>query len=357
LLDNFTNIKIADFGLSNVAYDGDFLRTSCGSPNYAAPEVISGNLYCGPEVDIWSCGVILYALLCGTLPFEDAHMPNQFKKKNSGQIIITSHLSMSAKDLIAKILTVNPLKRLTMDDIKRHNWFVHKLPSYLSLPPASFITQNRNIDNDVVDSVCQTMGVTPKIVTEAVLKSNDKLISRGSMNSLPERHSIGAIATQFQNGLQLQQYMLDSKENKYQLKLDHVEVAYQLYLSQKLKQQQISDVIMARQIEENTPPLAKGRTSPFTFHAGHGGGSNDVTPTSSQPKPANGMLKIALFGTPSPTPQVTSSADASSQSANANRRKWFIGIQSRKDPSQIMFEIYTVLKTLDCVWSKVRTLF
>lgn len=67
-------------GLSNMMMDGDFLRTSCGSPNYAAPEVISGKLYAGPEVDIWSCGVILYALLCGTLPFDDEHVPTLFRK-------------------------------------------------------------------------------------------------------------------------------------------------------------------------------------------------------------------------------------------------------------------------------------
>ena len=60
--------------------DGEFLRTSCGSPNYAAPEVISGKLYAGPEVDVWSCGVILYALLCGTLPFDDEHVPTLFRK-------------------------------------------------------------------------------------------------------------------------------------------------------------------------------------------------------------------------------------------------------------------------------------
>lgn len=80
ITDQALNVKIADFGLSNMMLDGEFLRTSCGSPNYAAPEVISGKLYAGPEVDIWSCGIILYALLCGTLPFDDEHVPTLFRK-------------------------------------------------------------------------------------------------------------------------------------------------------------------------------------------------------------------------------------------------------------------------------------
>ena len=84
LLDSKMNVKIADFGLSNVMRDGHFLKTSCGSPNYAAPEVISGRLYAGPEVDVWSCGVILYALLCGSLPFDDENIPNLFKKIKVG---------------------------------------------------------------------------------------------------------------------------------------------------------------------------------------------------------------------------------------------------------------------------------
>ena len=72
LLDENNNIKIADFGLANFLEDGNFLDTSCGSPNYAAP-----------EVDVWSCGVILYALLCGRLPFDDENIPALFRKIKS----------------------------------------------------------------------------------------------------------------------------------------------------------------------------------------------------------------------------------------------------------------------------------
>ncbi|GFZ03556.1 SNF1 kinase homolog 11 [Actinidia rufa] len=94
LLDSRGNVKIADFGLSNVMLDGHFLKTSCGSPNYAAPEVVSGKLYAGPEIDVWSCGVILYALLCGTLPFDDENIPNLFKKIKIDEDVLQEVLKM-----------------------------------------------------------------------------------------------------------------------------------------------------------------------------------------------------------------------------------------------------------------------
>jgi 5'-AMP-activated protein kinase catalytic alpha subunit len=71
LLDSSFNVKIVDFGLSNTCSRGMQLQTACGSPCYAAPEMIAGNPYAGDLVDIWSCGVVLYALLSGYLPFED----------------------------------------------------------------------------------------------------------------------------------------------------------------------------------------------------------------------------------------------------------------------------------------------
>ncbi|KAI4387806.1 hypothetical protein MLD38_000208 [Melastoma candidum] len=130
LLDSKCNVKIADFGLSNIMRDGHFLKTSCGSPNYAAPEVISGKLYGGPEVDVWSCGVILYALLCGTLPFDDENVRNLFKKIKGAMYTLPSHLSAGSKDLIPRMLVVNPMKRITIPEIRQHPWFQAHLPRY-----------------------------------------------------------------------------------------------------------------------------------------------------------------------------------------------------------------------------------
>ena len=131
LIDNDYNLRIADFGLSNTMKDGFFLKTSCGSPNYAAPEVISDELYAGPEVDVWSCGIILYALLCGSLPFDDENIPNLFRKIKSGTFKIPTYLSKGPTDLIQKMLTVHPMKRWTIEQIKNHFWFKKRLPKYL----------------------------------------------------------------------------------------------------------------------------------------------------------------------------------------------------------------------------------
>lgn len=111
--------------------DGEFLKTSCGSPNYASPEVVSGKHYAGPEVDIWSCGVVLYALLCGSLPFDDENVPTLFRKIKHGNFTLPGHLSSEAKDLIVQMLVVDPSKRITIPMIRQHKWFKEKLPDYL----------------------------------------------------------------------------------------------------------------------------------------------------------------------------------------------------------------------------------
>lgn len=170
LLDHKLDVKIADFGLSNMMTDGEFLRTSCGSPNYAAPEVISGKLYAGPEVDIWSCGVILYALLCGTLPFDDEHVPTLFRKIKSGIFPIPEYLNKNVVSLLCMMLQVDPMKRATIEDVKKYEWFQKDLADYLFPSPVE--QEEDSIDKDAVAEVCEKVHVTPQEVTDAILSGN-----------------------------------------------------------------------------------------------------------------------------------------------------------------------------------------
>lgn len=157
LIDSEKNVKIADFGLSNIMTDGNFLKTSCGSPNYAAPEVISGKLYAGPEVDVWSCGVILYVLLVGKLPFDDDFIPVLFKKIAAGNFHMPTYISSGAARLIRAMLKVHPVQRITISDIRQDPWFTKNLPKYLQPPADEFVSlgtdPNRPLDTQQVTGV------------------------------------------------------------------------------------------------------------------------------------------------------------------------------------------------------------
>ncbi|XP_027351423.1 SNF1-related protein kinase catalytic subunit alpha KIN10-like [Abrus precatorius] len=141
LLDSECNVKIIGFGWSSIMRDAHFLKTICGSCNYAAPEVISGKLYAGPEIDVWSCGVILYFLLCGTLPFYDENIPNLFKKIKGGIYTLPCHLSLGARDLIPRMLEVDQVKRMTIPQLRQHPWFQALLPPSLVVSPPNTMQQ------------------------------------------------------------------------------------------------------------------------------------------------------------------------------------------------------------------------
>ncbi|KAF4667445.1 hypothetical protein FOL47_003576 [Perkinsus chesapeaki] len=124
LLDEEKNIKIVDFGLSNTFDKGQLLKTACGSPCYAAPEMIAGKSYVPYMCDIWSCGVILFALVCGYLPFEDQNTAQLYKKIMSGHYQTPNYVTASVKSLIKGLLTTNPERRMRVSDIRRHPWFL-----------------------------------------------------------------------------------------------------------------------------------------------------------------------------------------------------------------------------------------
>ncbi|KAL2770974.1 NUAK family SNF1-like kinase 2 [Daubentonia madagascariensis] len=121
LLDANGNIKIADFGLSNLYHQGKFLQTFCGSPLYASPEIVNGKPYTGPEVDSWSLGVLLYILVHGTMPFDGQDHKTLVKQISNGAYREPPKPS-DACGLIRWLLMVNPTRRATLEDVASHWW-------------------------------------------------------------------------------------------------------------------------------------------------------------------------------------------------------------------------------------------
>jgi 5'-AMP-activated protein kinase catalytic alpha subunit len=131
LLDEDGNLKVSDFGLStfgeHMRQDG-LLHTTCGTPAYVSPEVIAKKGYDGAKADIWSCGVILYVLLAGFLPFQDDNVVNMYKKIYRGDFKCPPWFSLEAKRLITKLLDPNPNTRITISKIMDSSWFKKPVP-------------------------------------------------------------------------------------------------------------------------------------------------------------------------------------------------------------------------------------
>uniref|UniRef100_A0A5S6QS09 non-specific serine/threonine protein kinase n=1 Tax=Trichuris muris TaxID=70415 RepID=A0A5S6QS09_TRIMR len=122
LLDERACIKIADFGMASLQVEGSLLETSCGSPHYACPEVIRGEKYDGKKADIWSCGVILYALLVGALPFDDDNLRHLLEKVKRGVFHIPHFIPAECQSLLRGMIEVNVSRRMTLDGVFRHSW-------------------------------------------------------------------------------------------------------------------------------------------------------------------------------------------------------------------------------------------
>ncbi|GER40242.1 CBL-interacting protein kinase 8 [Striga asiatica] len=124
LLDSQGNLKISDFGLSAFPAEGvSVLRTTCGTPNYVAPEVLSHKGYNGALADIWSCGVILYVLMAGYLPFDEIDLTTLYGKIENAEFSCPSWFPLGAKYLIQRILDPNPETRIRIEDIRNDEWF------------------------------------------------------------------------------------------------------------------------------------------------------------------------------------------------------------------------------------------
>ncbi|KAL5197298.1 hypothetical protein ABZP36_000810 [Zizania latifolia] len=154
LLDSEMNVKIVDFGFSKFFRHNKVLSASCGSREYAAPELHAGIKYIGPPVDVWSCGVILYILLCGRLPFDSADVSELQRIIKRGEFTIPPHVSDDARELISSMLIVRPDKRLAMANVRTHRWLQFSIPRYLAMPPVDARTQIITmVDGETIEQV------------------------------------------------------------------------------------------------------------------------------------------------------------------------------------------------------------
>ncbi|XP_030270852.1 serine/threonine-protein kinase BRSK2-like isoform X12 [Sparus aurata] len=124
LLDEKNNIRIADFGMASLQVGDSLLETSCGSPHYACPEVIRGEKYDGRKADAWSCGVILFALLVGALPFDDDNLRNLLEKVKLGVFHMPHFIPPDCQNLLRGMIEVDATKRLTLEQIQKHTWYI-----------------------------------------------------------------------------------------------------------------------------------------------------------------------------------------------------------------------------------------
>ncbi|KAF7794777.1 hypothetical protein EIP86_005915 [Pleurotus ostreatoroseus] len=157
-------IKIADWGMAAFAPPTLQLETSCGSPHYASPEIVNGHRYTGTATDIWSCGVILYALLTGRLPFDDKNVRTLLGKVKTGRYDMPAFIDPVAKDLLGRMLVVDVRKRISMAEILAHPWLEGFTPGilYVPAPPVSELAKPlasaAHIDRDLFQSLCVIWG-------------------------------------------------------------------------------------------------------------------------------------------------------------------------------------------------------
>ncbi|CAM6013623.1 unnamed protein product [Sphagnum balticum] len=286
------SVKIADFGLSNIMRDGQFLKTSCGSPNYAAPEVIQRRYYAGPEVDVWSCGVILYAMLCGILPFDDENISSLYQKITDGIYTLPCHLSMQARDLITRILKTDPLRRITIPEIRCHPWFQVQLALYLAVPPPEYAQQLKQIDEYVVSRV------------EKLGFDHNHLI-----DCLHRQETTKATVTYY--------LLLDAQHSENQN--DYLESKCEELEARACSHEDPTPSISALPMIANHQLQSSTDASVHVIHSEQKQeGCSIVSPTS-----------------------ITRSGN------------WTVGLQSQADPSEIMMEVLKALRELDIVWKSI----
>ena len=193
LLDTNLNVKLVDFGMAALQPQGKWLKTSCGSPHYASPEIAWGHRYQGAPADVWSSGVVLYAMLCGQLPFgtgQEGEDPKEvLKEVVKGEVLVPEDISEEAEDLLLRILQLKPEDRITLDEMWEHpllrkyepftrhvkyasKWIGGPPPQLTEKDCGTQIRSRSAIDRDILRNLCSLWQYPDEEVLVAILLSD-----------------------------------------------------------------------------------------------------------------------------------------------------------------------------------------
>lgn len=267
-------------------------------------------LYAGPEVDVWSCGVILYVMLCGRLPFDDDYIPALFKKINGGIFTLPSFLSPAVKSLLQSMLTVDPLKRITIAQIRQLDWFKKGLPDYLQPLPEQEQIPEGDVDESIVSEIMKKMGFSRETVVVALKEKENNQIKVA-----------------------------------YELVLDHRRMLAGVRHSH---HRTIHHYLLSESPPAWNAPIRKQSPAP---HANQ----QSANPSTPSEPPAASSIQILSSSLPKPDPGfLPPPAPGIGQRArHKTRSKWHFGIRSRSAPNDIMLEIYKALKNIGMKWRTV----
>uniref|UniRef100_A0A674MJ96 non-specific serine/threonine protein kinase n=1 Tax=Takifugu rubripes TaxID=31033 RepID=A0A674MJ96_TAKRU len=280
LLDADMNIKIADFGFSNEFTLGNKLDTFCGSPPYAAPELFQGKKYDGPEVDVWSLGVILYTLVSGSLPFDGQNLKELRERVLRGKYRIPFYMSTDCENLLKRFLVLNPSKRGTLEQIMKDRWIntgfeEDELKPYTE--PELDITDQKRIDvmvgmgynlEDIQDSLAK---MKYDEITATYLLLGRKSASSSNL-SLAKPRPNSELNGQSPTHIKVQRSISSShKQRRYSEQGDHLGfITCSVAVSPSAQRNPVASI---HSIANATTPdrlrFPRGTASRSTFHGGH----------------------------------------------------------------------------------------
>ncbi|KAH7340982.1 kinase-like domain-containing protein [Rhizoctonia solani] len=331
------DVKVIDFGLSNVMTDGDFLRTSCGSPCYACPEV-----YAGPEVDVWSIGVILYLMLAGRLPFEDENTHVLMDKICTGRYHMPSHIPPDAANLIKNCIVVNPIKRLTMPEIMQHPWFLTGLPKYLRVTPQTpnltmpkevrVVPESSRPIPELVDELADAIGGNKEEVLESLAVEGDNAIKVAYNIAKDKRRKT-----------------LDWSERMR----TQEEASDMAATADMMSNLMVSNPNQRADYETDSTAYDTDEEWEFDWNGEEHSISvlNSSLPAGQKDLDPHHLTSYAEAHANAQSQEQARAARAANPTTDIRKKtKWHFGIRSRSPPMEVMLELYNTLKALGWEW-------